>query len=109
MGKFYGKIGYMIPIETAPGVWRTDVSVTEKPVYGNVLKGDSKWVASSELNDNLKISARISVIADAFAIQHFSRIVYCEWMGVKWKVIEIKPSRPRLILTLGGEYNGEQT
>ena len=109
MGKYYGKIGYAIPVETAPGVWRTDVNIIEKSVIGDVLKGSSGWNGSSHLNDDMRINVRISVVSDAFLRQHFSHIKYCEWMGVKWKVTDIEPSRPRLILTLGGEYNGEQT
>ena len=97
-----------MPVETAPGVIRTDVNIIEKTVFGDVLKGSSKWSEGRYLNDDLKISSRISIVADAFAWQHFSRIKYCEWLGVKWKVIDIEPLRPRLILTLGGEYNGEQ-
>lgn len=107
MGKYHGKIGYSIPVETAPGVIRTDVNIVERTVYGDVLKGGTRWIEGQQVNDDLKPNARISIVADPFAIQNFSRIKYCEWMGVKWKVTEIEALRPRLILTLGGEYNGE--
>ena len=72
-----------------------------------MLSGSTRWVNADGLNDDLKITTRISIMADAFANEHFSKIKYCEWMGTKWKVVEITPQRPRLLLTLGGEYNGE--
>lgn len=105
MAKYHGNIGYAIPVKSALDV--TTDEIIEREVYGDVLKNSSKWVSGESLNDNLTISTRISIVADAFAFQHFSKIKYCEWMGVKWKVVEIEPKRPRLILTLGGEWNGE--
>lgn len=107
MAKFYGKVGYAETTQTVPGVW-TD-SITERMYFGDVLSGSTRWVNADGLNDDLKITTRISIMADAFANEHFSKIKYCEWMGTKWKVVEITPQRPRLLLTLGGEYNGEQT
>ena len=105
MAKYHGVIGYANPVESALDV-HTD-RILEREAFGEVLRGSSKWVAGQGLNDDLAISTRISIVADAFAIQHFSKIKYCKWMGVKWKVVEIEPKRPRLILTLGGEWNGE--
>lgn len=107
MGKFHGVIGYSVPIQTEAGVFRTDVQIVERNVYGDELQASSKWVEGRNVNDDLKVNTKISIIADAYAMQHFSQIKYCVWMGIKWKVIEIQPKRPRLILTLGGEYNGE--
>lgn len=106
MAKFYGKVGYAETTKTAPGVWVDQI--TEHTYFGDVLSGSTRWVNADGLNDDLKITTRISIMADAFANEHFSKIKYCEWMGTKWKVVEINPQRPRLILTLGGEYNGEQ-
>ena len=107
MARFYGKVGYVIPKETARGVWQ-DSDPIEYYYRGDILKKSTQWIGADTLNDDLKISARISIVADQFAIDHFSHIKYCELMGVKWKVIEVEPLRPRLVLTLGGEYNGQQ-
>lgn len=106
MEKFYGKVGYCVTTEdpVGSGVWR-DV-VTERNYYGDVLKNSTRWSQSDNLNDNLKINNRISILADAYAYQNFSLIKYVEWMGVLWKVETVEVERPRLILSLGGEYNG---
>lgn len=104
MAKFFGPVGYAESVETAPGVW-TD-SITERKYYGDVIKLSSRWQTSDKLNDDLRITNRISILADAFAYQNFSRIKYVVWMGVKWKVVDMDVERPRITLYLGGEYNG---
>ena len=105
MGRFYGKVGYAESVENRPGVW-TD-KVTEYYYYGDVLRLNSYWRTSSGVNDNLTIGNQISIVADEYAYQHFSRIKWVDFQGVKWKVTSVDVQRPRLILTLGGEYNGE--
>lgn len=106
MGKFYGKIGYAITVEDPPnsGVWID--SIVEKHYYGDAQRYISNWENSGNVNDDLNINHKISIVADAFAYQNFSSIKYVEWMGVLWKVKSIEVERPRLILSIGGEYNG---
>lgn len=107
MGKWYGEIGYISTEETSPGVWQE--VVTKRNYYGDVLKNTSRWSASSDsTNDNLNITNQISIVADPFAYQNFHSIHYVEFMGTKWKVASIDVQYPRLLITLGGVYNGEQ-
>ena len=106
MARYYGIIGYAEQIETSPGVW--DDSVSERVYSGDVIRNSSRWSANqSSINDNLDISNQLSIVADPFAEMNFHKIKYAEFMGAKWKVINVEVQRPRLILTLGGEYNGE--
>ena len=104
MEKFYGKVGYAESVETAPSVYEDEI--TEKYYYGDVLRNASRWVNSDKVNSDLKIRNQISIVADAYAFKNFSRIKYIEWMGILWTVTDIEVQRPRLIMTLGGEYNG---
>jgi hypothetical protein len=105
MGKFYGVVGYGKSQETSPGVW-SDV-ITEYPYRGDVMKDTKRLEGSSSVNDNLSISDIISIVADAFAYNNFYAIKYVVWMGTPWKVTNVDANqRPRLILTLGGKYNG---
>ena len=106
MGKYYGTVGYVRTVETAPGVFSGE-EVIEKNYYGDILYNRVAWQGVPELNDDLKTSNQISILADKFAYENFSIMKYAKWMGVKWKVTAIDPSKPpRIILTLGGEYNG---
>jgi hypothetical protein len=107
MARFYGKVGYMTTKETKPGVW-TEVE-EEHTYYGDVLDNRHRWVPTDKLNDDVTVSNRISIMADSFAWDHFSHIRYVCWMGVKWKVTSISVERPRLVLELGGEWNGPET
>ena len=104
MAKFHGKIGYSSFVETTPGVW-TDV-ITEREYYGDVIRESKQWTNSGQVNDNLTINNRISVVADDFANENFSAMRYAIWAGVYWKISSIELQRPRLILSLGGVYNG---
>jgi hypothetical protein len=104
MAKFYGEIGYAESSETAPGVW-TDV-ITERNYFGDEIKNTRRLEAGEGLNDNLVINNTISIIADPFAYQYFHAMRYVKWMGALWKITNVAVLRPRLILTIGGVYNG---
>lgn len=106
MGKFYGEIGYAVTEETRPGVWQE--RITTRSYVWEVLRNVSKLQGSENLNDNLNIDNRFSVIADPFAYENFSSMRYINWMGALWKINSVEVQRPRLILTIGGVYN-EQT
>jgi hypothetical protein len=105
MAKFFGKVGYAITSETAPGVWTN--SIVEKEYFGDVLKIRKRIEETEYLNDNIIINNRFSIVADAFATNNFSNMVYVEWLGTKWKINRIEVERPRLILSIGGVYNGD--
>lgn len=104
MNKWYGKVGYVTTTEVEPGVWENDE--TTRQYYGELVRNSSKFQTSGGVNDDKDISAELSIVADSYAELHFHAIRYVEFGGVKWKVNSVEPRRPRLILALGGEYNG---
>lgn len=105
MAKWFGKVGYSETVETTPGVWLPQDTVHE--YYGDVTRNNTKWTGNSEsTNDNLTVNVQISIVADPFAIEHFHYIKWIEYMGTKWKVTNVEPQFPRLLLTLGGVWNG---
>jgi hypothetical protein len=106
MAKFYGAIGYGETSEKSPGVW-VEETITERSYTGDVLKNSRRWQAGESLNDNLTINNQISIVADPFAYQNFCTMKYIKWMGTLWKITQVDVQRPRLILTIGGVYNGE--
>lgn len=106
MTKFCGAVGYGSTIETSPGVWEVDIQ--ERTYYGDVLSRNIRWERNEQQNDNLTINNSISIIADPYAFDHAAQIRYVKWAGAKWKVTNIDFQRPRLVLTLGGVYNGEE-
>ena len=107
MAKFYGKIGYATTAETKPGVWKPQI--TEYSYCGDVIENMSQYTPSqNSTNDNLNINVQISIVADQFANENFHKMRYVEFMGGLWEIKSVRPSHPRLLLTIGGVYNGKQ-
>ena len=106
MAKWYGSVGFAERVEIEPGIW--DSVITEKLYYGDVISNRWRRQSSGEINDDINISNSISVLIDPYAYEKFSSIVYVEFMGAKWKVTDIEVQHPRLILTIGGLWNGEK-
>lgn len=104
MAKWAGKIGFATQTETKPGVW--DDVIEERSYKGDLLQTSFQHQPTDQLNDNIGIVNRISVVADPHAFQHVNMMRYATYMGVEWKITKVEVLRPRLILTLGGEYNG---
>lgn len=104
MAKFYGAIGYATTTEVSPGVW--EEAIVEYTYSGDIVKNVRRLESGEGLNDNINISNQISIVADQMAFQHFHNIRYVEWMGALWKVSSIDVQIPRLLLTIGGVYNG---
>lgn len=106
MAKFYGRIGYGESVETAEGVWE-DV-ITERNAYGDVLRNSRRLDNGDKLNNDISVGNSISIVADAYANKHFFAMRYVEWAGVLWVVSNVDVEPPRLILRLGGVYNGPE-
>lgn len=105
MAKWFGKVGYSETVETTPGVWLPQDTVHE--YYGDVKRDNTKWTGNSEsTNDNLTVNVQISIVADPFAIEKFYSMKWIDYMGTKWKIVNVEPQFPRLLLTLGGVWNG---
>ena len=104
--RFYGEIGYAPTEIDDYGVART--KLIKRNYYGNVLDLGSRWKETENLHDDITVSHRISVLADPFAIENFPYIKYVKWLGTKWSVKAVSVEYPRLILSLGGVYNGPQ-
>ena len=106
MAKYYGVIGYAETVETAPGVY--EEQITERNYYGELVRNTRRLQTSDQVNDNINIANEISIIADPFANKNFEFIKYVEFMGSMWEVSSAEVQFPRIILAIGGIYNGEQ-
>ena len=104
MAKYYGKIGFAEQKEASPGVW--EEIVTERNYSGDLLGSSRMLQNSGQLNDDINVSNKISIIADPFVNANLSSMRYVEYMGAKWEVTTVSVEYPRLILTIGGLYNG---
>lgn len=105
MAKYYGRIGYGETVETSPGVWKEVIK--DRTYYGDVTRNARRWENGEQLNDNVVINNAISIVADDYAYEHLAFIRYVEWMGCLWKPSSIEVQRPRILLWIGGVYNGD--
>lgn len=104
MPKFYGAIGYGVTVETSPGVWEDQI--IEKTYSGDLVKNTRSLKEGEGLNNDLSVRNSISVVADAYANNHFHNIRYIQWSGARWTISEVDVQPPRLLFRLGEVYNG---
>lgn len=105
MAKFFGAVGYSLgEVEIKPGVW--EEGVVEYNYYGDVVRNTRQLREGEKVNDDLSVGNSISIVADAYARDHFFAMRYIKWAGALWKVDDVEVQSPRLILRLGGVYHG---
>lgn len=106
--RFSGTVGYAEQAETSPGVW-TDV-ITERHYYGDVFRNSRRLEAPSleppMVHGSLVLENSFSISADAHAYENFMNMRYISWEGKNWEITNVEVRRPRLILTVGGLWNG---
>lgn len=105
MAKWYGVIGYAETVETKSGIW--EEQITERDYYGDLFRNSRRLQSTDKVNDDINISNQLSIVADPYAINNFYSMRYAEFSGAKWKITDIEVQYPRLILTLGGVWNGQ--
>lgn len=106
MARFHGEIGYGETVENPPGSGNWVDGVTEYPYFGDVVRNTRSLENGSSVNDDISVGNSISIVADAYAREHFFAMRYVKWQGARWKIVEVEDVRPRLLLRLGGVYNG---
>ena len=106
MAKFYGAIGYAFQLETSPGVW-TD-TIVEKNYRGDVILDQRRWQAGDKINDDINLDNSISIVADAYAHANVGVMKYIVWNNTPWKIQSFRINRPRIVIQIGGIYNGER-
>lgn len=104
MPKCSGVIGYALAGETQPGVWTEDI--TEKVYYGDIVRDNRRVVDQGEINGNINISNNISVVSNKFMLDNLAFMRYISFANSKWKIDSVDIRPPRIIITLGGLYNG---
>jgi len=107
MSKYCGNIGYRETVEVDTDIWQD--KITPHKHYGDVIKNTSRMVNGE--NTTIKTpqcNNSLSIVGDPYAFENFHNIVYATFMGTKWTVTNVDVQYPRLILTLGGVYNGEE-
>lgn len=102
--KYHGKIGFSTFKEKTLGV---DVECVEEHEYfGDVIRNSKRFETGQQVNPNLQINNQISIVADPYARENLFSIRYASWMGCLWEITSVDVQYPRMILSIGGAYNG---
>lgn len=104
MAKFFGTVGFAQPTEEAPGYWVE--KIVERKYSGDLIQMSRMLQATEQVHDDMTLAVEISIVGDDFALNNFGLLRYVVLGGVKWKISKVNPQFPRLILTVGGVYNG---
>lgn len=104
MAKFYDVIGYGVSVDKGNGVWKDEI--VEFKYYGDVVRNTRKLTEGVDVNNNIRVNNSISIVADAYAREHFFAMRYIKWQGTLWTVSDVEVQSPRLLIRLGGVYNG---
>lgn len=103
--RYYGLIGFGQTVnQDGDDMWREEI--TERPYMGDVVKRTYNMQSADKLTKDVQVNMQISIVADEFAADFMHLIRYAEWRGVRWQVVAVDPQFPRLVLSLGGVYNG---
>ena len=105
MARYYGKVGYAVQKEIRPSVWE-DV-ITERLYFGETVDRSFRFQNPvDQISNNLMLNTDFDIIADDFAIDHFSNIRYIVYGGTRWCITSVSYDKPRIHLKVGGVYNG---
>lgn len=104
MAKWSGKIGFAEQVETRPGVYKEVIK--ERSYKGDLLQTSIRNQPTDQVLDNLTITNRISIVADLHASQNLPMMRYVTYKGARWRISNLEGVHPRIILSLGGVYNG---
>lgn len=107
MSKWFGKLGFVETKETELSV-HSEI-VTERDCYGDLTRNTRRNQSSDKVNDDISLANTLSVIADPYVQEHFCNLRYVTLYGRKWKVTDASVEYPRIVLTLGGLWHGNET
>lgn len=107
MPRFYGKIGFLkeeTESETRPS--RYIPKMEERMYVGELYKNYARSQNADKSVDDFSINNDISIVADPYAMNHFSSMKYVEFMGTLWEISSVTVEYPRLRISFGGVYHG---
>jgi hypothetical protein len=105
MALFAGKVGVELPGSLVNGVWTADIE--ERDFKGQELNQVRSIEAADKVNPDYRLQNRISLVAHPYLVENLAKIKYVKVEGVRWIVNSVEREHPRLILSLGGVYDGK--
>jgi hypothetical protein len=105
MARFAGMVGFAAMVDRGNGIH--EEVITERKFYGDEVRPARGSQDNPEtVNPDITTNTSISIVASAKVRSQFRSIRYIKWMGSLWEISEVAIEAPRLLLRLGGLYNG---
>lgn len=104
MAKFAGLVTYVSQVETRPGIW-TEESIS-RLMRGDMLRASSSSQNGDKVHSDITLNHRVSLVADDYALNEFHNIKHITIGNREWEVTSVEVQHPRLILSVGGLWNG---
>lgn len=104
MAKFTGLVGYVTQEEDVPGVWSP--VETQKMMRGDTIRQSSSGQNDNKVNSDIALGHRVSLLGDSYAFSNYYNLKWVQVNGRKWEVSSVEIQRPRIILSVGGLWNG---
>ena len=105
MEKYRGNIGFAETVEVTRGQHKP--VTTERKYRGEMERNSFRLSSPDKVNGDLVLVNTLTIVADAYLSAHFNSIRYVEWLGSKWKVSSVAVDRPKITITLGEVWNGD--
>lgn len=103
--KFAGEVGFWKgDKETAPGVYRPEIE--ERFYTGDLKRNFRSFQTSDKQNDDISTSNQIEILADLYLQQNYMSVRYVLWNGQLLSAKNVTIDYPRVVIELGGVYNG---
>lgn len=105
MARFFGEVGFAEEnVEVRPGIFED--RVVEYKYKGDVVLNFRRFQDGPTIVDGVSVDNSISILANKYANEHIDAMRYVVWRGTRWEINSVEVQRPRLLLRLGGVYNG---
>jgi hypothetical protein len=105
--RFRGYLGYAEEsVEDPPNSGIYKPSVVERLHSGDLIRDVREKENNSTINQRITLGNRISIVGDKYALAHLHELVYIRWNGHVWEVTSVETIPPRIIISVGGVYNG---
>lgn len=107
MAKYSGMLGVVSDSEeTTPGIWESP-SVKEIKATGDLLSYRKEFsVRDDSTNDDVLVNNQVSVVMSKEVFDNLSNLRYLTMNGSRYKITSFDIQRPRIVLTIGGLWNG---
>lgn len=109
MAKCYVEIGFIKTEEKLDGTAHTGIweeNIVPKMYYAEIYKNYRNTTSDNKVNSDVLLNNTFSILADPYANDNYFAMRYIKFNNVKWEITNVEVEYPRLIINVGGIYNG---